>query len=204
MLVSRTAPAEIDSLARYRTVARFTAVRNNPCHATIAGGRPPKTAARCNSGRLTVHTNSIQLAAWLPRRAMRRCLAAMALGALAAVGSGAALAQDLRVSLSVKPMLCITDSREESCALSILVSWRSNRAGRYCLHNDFSAEPLRCWELAEAGMHVEERVVVSTFSYWLGAGTSGPRLAEATLDVLSADSDDRRRQRQRRHVWDIL
>lgn len=135
---------------------------------------------------------------------MRRCLPALALGVLLGLGGAAAPAQELRVSLSVKPVLCITDSREESCPLSILVSWRSNRAGRYCLHNDFSEGPLRCWELAETGMHVEERVVESTFSYWLVEGASVTRLAEATLDVLSADSDDRRRHRQRRHVWDIL
>ena len=60
------------------------------------------------------------------------------------------------------------------------------------------------WELAEAGMHVEERVVEDTFRYWIVDGTSEAPLAEASLDVLSADSDDRRRQRQRRHVWDIL
>lgn len=128
----------------------------------------------------------------------------MALGALACIGGAAGLAQEPRVSLSVKPVLCITDGREERCALSILVSWRSSRAGRYCLHNDFSAGPLRCWELAETGMHVEERVVEDTFTYWLVDGTSDVRLAEATLDVLSADLDDRRRHRQRRHVWDIL
>ena len=117
---------------------------------------------------------------------------------------GGAHAQDLRVTLSVKPMLCITDSREESCALSILVSWRSNRAGSFCLHNDFSTEPLRCWETAAAGMIVEERVVQDTFRYWLTGNASDTRVAEATLDVMSAASEDRRRQRQRRHVWDIL
>lgn len=135
---------------------------------------------------------------------MRRWVAAVAVGAPLGFWGVSAPSQHPRVSLSVKPVLCITDSREESCALSILVSWRSSRAGRYCLHNDFSASPLRCWELAEVGMHVEERVVENTFSYWVVEGASDVRLAEATLDVLSADTDDRRRHRQRRHVWDIL
>jgi hypothetical protein len=127
----------------------------------------------------------------------------MALALLLVVGFGAR-AQDLRVTLSVKPMLCITDNREESCALSILVSWRSNRAGSFCLHNELATEPLRCWETAEAGMLVEERVVQNTFRYWLTNGGTDAEVAEATLDVMSAESDDRRRQRQRRHVWDIL
>jgi hypothetical protein len=136
-------------------------------------------------------------------RAMRRWAPALSVALLAA-SSGGARAQDLRVTLSVKPMLCITDTREESCELSILVSWRSNRAGSFCLHNDLSNEPLRCWQTAETGMLVEERVVQDTFSYWLTSDASDARVAEATLDVMTAATDDRRRQRQRRHVWDIL
>jgi hypothetical protein len=135
---------------------------------------------------------------------MRAWLSAVALGALVGIGGAAAWAQVPRVTLSVKPMLCITDDREQSCALSILVSWRSSRAGRYCLHNDLASGPLQCWQLAETGMLVEERVVQDTFRYWLVEGTSAERVAEATLDVLSASSGDRRRNRQRRHVWDIL
>lgn len=147
-------------------------------------------------------TKTIQLAARLPRSALR---AALALPALALLG-GAALAQPQapRVSLSVKPVLCITDSRAQPCALSIQVTWRSTRAGHYCLHNDLAPAALRCWELAESGMLVEERVVQDTFQYFIVDGTSSTRLAEARLDVMTADSEDRRRNRQRRHVWDIL
>jgi hypothetical protein len=134
---------------------------------------------------------------------MRSWAPALSIALLVACGDGAG-AQDLRVSLSVKPMLCITDSREESCALSILVSWRSDRAGSFCLHNDFSTAPLRCWETAAAGMIVEERVVQETFRYWLTNDASDARVAEATLDVMTAAAEDRRRLRQRRHVWDIL
>ena len=118
--------------------------------------------------------------------------------------SSQAQVQDRRVTLTVKPVLCITDRREESCALSILVVWRSSRAGRYCLHNDLTAAPVQCWPLAESGMIIEDRVVDETFRYWLTDGESDNRLAEATLDVMSTESDDRRRHRRRRHVWDIL
>jgi hypothetical protein len=53
-------------------------------------------------------------------------------------------------------------------------------------------------------MVVEDRVVQATFRYWLTDSVSDTRLAEATLDVMTTESDDRRRQRARRHVWDIL
>lgn len=120
------------------------------------------------------------------------------------LAAASAEAQDRRATLTVKPVLCITDRRDEPCAISVLVTWRSDGAGRYCLHSDLSALPVRCWELAAAGMLMEDVVVQETFSYWLTAGGSGDRLAEATLDVMSAESDDRRRSRRRRHVWDIL
>lgn len=124
---------------------------------------------------------------------------------LVAGSTGTAQGQDARVTLSVKPVLCITDEREESCALSILVEWRSSSRGSYCLYNDLGSAPLRCWQLAERGVVVEERQVQETLVYWLTDGApSAARVAEASLDVMSASSDDRRRQRQRRHVWDIL
>jgi hypothetical protein len=135
---------------------------------------------------------------------MQQCVVAAAV-VLAAGGTGTAQGQDARVTLSVKPVLCITDERQESCALSILVAWRSSRPGSYCLYNDLGSMPLRCWQLAEGGMVVEERQVQETVVYWLTDGApSAARVAEASLDVMSASSDDRRRHRQRRHVWDIL
>ncbi|HEX7082406.1 MAG TPA: DUF3019 domain-containing protein [Gammaproteobacteria bacterium] len=124
---------------------------------------------------------------------------------VAVAGFGAAAyAAEGRVALTVKPVLCITDRREDGCAISILVSWHSDDAGAYCLHSDVADGPLRCWALAASGMFVEERVLTETIRYWLTEGGSEVRLAEATLEVMTTDSDDRRRNRRRRHVWDIL
>ncbi len=134
---------------------------------------------------------------------MRHSAVVLAVLALACT-QAVAQTQQPRVTLTVKPVLCITDSREESCELSILVVWRSDSAGRYCLHNDLARQPIQCWQLASAGMVVEDRVVDETFHYWLTNGETDARLAEATLDVMSTETDDRRRQRRRRHVWDIL
>lgn len=172
-----------------------------------------------------VLTKTIPIAVRLLRPDLRTLLAALALTPLATaltrlalaltplaliplalvlLAGSAAHAQEPRVSLSVKPGLCITDNREQRCALSIQVTWRSTRAGNYCLHNDLATAALRCWELAEGGMLVEDRVVQDTFQYFIVGGGSSVRLAEARLDVMTADSEDRRRNRQRRHVWDIL
>src|SRR5690606_15231091 len=64
------------------------------------------------------------------RRGRARALAAAM--ALATIAGGAAVeAQGRRATLTVKSVLCITDRREETCAISVLVAWRSDGAGRY-------------------------------------------------------------------------
>ena len=108
------------------------------------------------------------------------------------------------VQLSVKPVLCITDKRNQTCDMSFLVRWQSGEMGYYCLYNDFSAVPLECWEEGSAGVLEEDRIVDRTFSYWLTDRDLEVRLAEAVVEVLSLESTDRRRNRQRRHAWSIL
>src|SRR5690606_14859872 len=115
-----------------------------------------------------------------------RLLAAATAASLAAA-AGTARAQNHGATLTLKPVLCVTERREEGCALSITVSWRSENEGDYCLHSDLDDEPIRCWEGAAAGTISEHG-----------------KLAEATLELLTTESDDRRRNRRRRHVWDIL
>jgi DUF3019 family protein len=122
----------------------------------------------------------------------------------AVCGDAAVQAQERRVTLTVKPVLCITDRQNESCTLTILVAWRTDAAGTFCLHNDVADAPIQCWQLASSGSVMEQRVVASTLRYWLTDGTNGARIAEASLEVLTTESADRRRNRQRRHVWDIL
>jgi len=130
-------------------------------------------------------------------------LLAAAITASIAASAGIAYAQDEDATLTVKPVLCVTDRREEGCKLSITVSWQSEHEGDYCLHSDLADEPIRCWTGAAAGTVVEELVIRETFSYWLANGEN-TKLAEATLELLTTESDDRRRNRRRRHVWDIL
>ena len=75
-----------------------------------------------------------------------------------------AAAEDM--SLSVKPVLCITDKRNPSCDMAFLVMWQSALTGYYCLFNDFDDVPVRCWN--------EERTV---------AGSPDTGVAEAPLNV---------------------
>ena len=105
--------------------------------------------------------------------------------------------------LTVKPVLCVTDNRNPSCDMSFLVVWRSGETGYYCLYNDFAEAPVRCWSEERAGRLNDNRIVRENFSFWMTGSDPDNRLAEVTVEVLRMGSDDRRRKRRTRHVWDI-
>lgn len=112
-------------------------------------------------------------------------------------------ASDTDMTLSVKPVLCITDARSPSCDIAFLVAWESEHIGHYCLYNDFANEALRCWTDRRDGQLSDGRVVDETFRYWMTGDDATVKLAEVAVEVLRLDSDDRRRKRRTRHVWDI-
>ena len=106
--------------------------------------------------------------------------------------------------LRVKPELCITDKREQGCETSFLVQWESKRIGHYCLKDDLSAMPIRCWEQKSSASFDEHRVVIQSFSYWLTIPGRDQPLAEVKVELMTIDSPDRRRRRRNRHAWSIM
>ena len=125
----------------------------------------------------------------------------LALSLLVLAVTPAAQADDLE--LSVKPLLCITDNRNTVCEMSFLVVWESGERGYYCLFNDYGEVPMRCWSEESEGQLTDDRSVRETFSFWMTGTDTADRLAEVRVEVLRMDSDDRRRKRRTRHVWDI-
>jgi hypothetical protein len=107
------------------------------------------------------------------------------------------------LQLRIKPVLCITDSRNPSCDMAFLVVWESADSGYYCLFNDLQDSSLRCWQEVRVGELVDERTVDQSFSFWMTGEDLASRLAQVDVEVLRMDSDDRRRRRRTRHVWDI-
>lgn len=105
--------------------------------------------------------------------------------------------------LTVKPVLCITDDRTPNCDIAFLVVWESDHFGYYCLFNDFGETPLRCWDDERQGRISDARTVRQSFTYWMTGDATGDKLAVVAVEVLRMDSDDRRRKRRTRHVWDI-
>ena len=112
-----------------------------------------------------------------------------------------AQAEDMK--LTVKPILCITDDRNQVCEMSFLVVWESGERGYYCLFNDYGEAPVRCWNEEHEGRMTDDRTVQETFSFWMTGTDTAARLAQVKVEVLRLYSDDRRRKRRTRHVWDI-
>jgi len=120
------------------------------------------------------------------------------------VAMNAVAADPLPVTLVVKPLLCVIDKNETACTITFDVRWKSVLAAEYCLNDSTRPTPLRCWPRADSGEHSQERVVSEEFVFWLSPATGTERVAEAKIEVLRVGSDDRRRERRARHVWDVL
>ena len=110
---------------------------------------------------------------------------------------------DSAMRLTVKPKLCITDKRTPVCDISFLIRWQSPKKGYYCLSSDLEENSVRCWSDESTGRTTDDRSVREEFSYWMTANADSTRLAAVTVEVLRMDTDDRRRRRRTRHVWDI-
>jgi len=132
---------------------------------------------------------------------MMRRLITLALLLPAFAMSETAAAEDM--TLTVKPVLCITDKLTPSCDMSFLVVWQSALTGYYCLFTDFDDAPMHCWNEERTGELSDQRTVQENFSYWMTDRDQVSRLAVVTVEVLRMDSDDRRRKRRTRHVWDL-
>jgi len=116
----------------------------------------------------------------------------------------AVAADPLPVKLVVKPLLCVVDKNETACTINFDVRWKSVLPAEYCLNDSARPAPVRCWPRTDAGEHTQERVVSEDFVFWLSPPSGTERVAEAKIEVLRVGSDDRRRERRARHVWDVL
>lgn len=133
---------------------------------------------------------------------MRAALTILAVMGLAALPAAAADPPPVR--LVVKPLLCVIDKGATACTINFDVRWTSVLPAEYCLNDSARPPPLRCWPRADAGELTQERVVSEDFVFWLSPPTGNERVAEAKIEVLRVGSDDRRRERRTRHVWDVL
>jgi hypothetical protein len=107
-------------------------------------------------------------------------------------------------TLRVRPVLCIANRNSEQCATTFQIDWSSPVSGNFCVASDNQREPLRCWTQAVAGGHRDRLVVTKDFTYWLASADSQQKLRSVKVELLRLHSDDRRRERRSRHVWDIL
>jgi hypothetical protein len=115
-----------------------------------------------------------------------------------------AMAADPPVKLIIKPLLCVIDKGATDCVVTFDIRWISVLPGEYCLNDSVQVTPLRCWPRALSGDMKHERAFSEDFRFWLGAPAGGERASEVKIEVLRVGSEDRRRERRTRHVWDVL
>ena len=124
----------------------------------------------------------------------------------------AAAEQAVRVGLAAHVLHDTTDPRlfELRAEVSPRAAWRElelqpGQGGRWL---GTLRLPHPSWPPARTaarnGELREKRTVSQDFTYWLGVADSAERLAAAKVQVLRIGSDDRRRERRTRHVWDVL
>jgi hypothetical protein len=137
---------------------------------------------------------------------MRRLtLTTLLLAAIASLSNSEAADESVtQPTLRVRPVLCIADRQSENCATVFQIDWRSPRPGNFCLASDNQAAPLRCWTQANAGDHRDNVVVTQDFQYWLREPDDARKLSPVKVELLRLRSEDRRRERRTRHVWDVL
>jgi hypothetical protein len=115
-----------------------------------------------------------------------------------------AAAAEPPVKLIIKPLLCVIDKGATDCVVTFDIRWKSVRPGEYCLNDSVQPAPLRCWSSALNGDMKHERTFSEDFRFWLGVPAGRERLSEVKIEVLRVGSEDRRRERRSRHVWDVL
>lgn len=138
-------------------------------------------------------------------RRISRCIAFASLFA-SLVEAPSAFASDAPapVKLFIKPLLCVLDKEETSCAVTFDIRWKSPQPGEYCLNDSVQPTPLHCWPRAQSGQVKQERIFSEDFRYWLSLPAGTEALTEVKIEVLRVGSGDRRRERRARHVWDVL
>ena len=108
------------------------------------------------------------------------------------------------MALAVNPHLCITDSPEKTCTMALEFFWQSNTEGNYCLAQKENQEVLQCWQQDKKGQWQAQKIVQDQEIFWMTNKGEQIPLAAVVIEVLTTFSEDRRRNRPRRHVWSIM
>ncbi|BFM05380.1 hypothetical protein GCM10025791_15890 [Halioxenophilus aromaticivorans] len=106
--------------------------------------------------------------------------------------------------LTLTPTLCITDSPDKTCELPLEFAWHADNLGNYCLVQKAQQTPLQCWQQDDQGQWQSTLTVNDQELFWLTEDGQARPLAEAAVEVLSTYTEDRRRNRRRKHVWSLM
>lgn len=85
--------------------------------------------------------------------------------------------------LSIKPNRCVALHEGQDCYQGIVIRWRSEKVGRYCLSHGESQAELKCWDKGNVGVFHYDFQSNKSVSFLLTRMPEGTLIATADMQV---------------------
>lgn len=113
-------------------------------------------------------------------------------------------ADDVEMSLIIKPNICIAPRGEKTCVSSMDIEWISSVTGDYCLYSKTSSiQPLFCWYAEQRGGFEDRVKLTEDLEYWMVTPDSPARLAVVVVKLAALKPHRQFPRRRNRLPWSI-
>lgn len=69
--------------------------------------------------------------------------------------------------LKIKPTKCVSLQQGQTCFVNVVITWRANETGDYCVSSSQQNAPLQCWSSSQQGTLSNEVKMVKDVVYTL-------------------------------------
>lgn len=118
--------------------------------------------------------------------------------------SDAQTTPSVKLTLKIRPHLCLRYAETQSCKLEILINWSSSKTGDFCLHSSQDSNPIKCWPQSTGADHIELRVIDNDLDYWISYKNDDLALITKTVQIATIVNNEKRKPRSRRHIWSLI
>lgn len=108
-----------------------------------------------------------------------------------------------KVTLTIKPHICVAPRGETSCISTIDISWSSTNNGDYCLQSDRTETPLLCWQNNNSGFYQHKLIFDKNITYLMNDELTRITLANAVMKFKSLKPHRKYKKRRSRFPWSI-
>lgn len=86
-------------------------------------------------------------------------------------------------SLYLEPTKCVTLKEGKTCYQDVIVNWKTNDLGEYCLLQANLPKPLKCWNGVNSGQHKFEFSHSNSTDFYLVSKLDNTRIAKQHFSV---------------------